>query len=94
MPVAKYLQYVVCICCAYAEMGQCVQWEKWHTLIIMLFALTVYQLNTSNRYFRSVRVPLYGGSVPVAMICHLFVLIALSQTGHDMELAFPLKVAH
>ena len=58
------------------------------------FALKVYQLSDSNTYFRSVRVPLYDNNVPVAMICHLFVLIALSQTGHDMELAFPLKVAH
>ena len=58
------------------------------------FALTVYQLNTSNTYFRSVRVPLYGGSVPVAMICHLFVRIALSQTAYEMELTFPLKIAH
>ena len=60
----------------------------------MLFALTVYQLHTSNTSFRSVRVHLYDNNVPVAMICHLFVLIALSQTGHEMELAFPLKVAH
>ena len=89
MPVAKYLQYVVCICCAYAETGQCVQREKGHTLIIMLFAVTVglYQFHTSNTYFRSVRVPLYDDNVPVAMICHLFVLIALSHPGYEMGLA-------
>jgi len=87
MPVAKYLQYVVCICCAYAEIGQCVQWEKGHTLRIMFLALTVYQLNTSNTYFRSVRVPLYDDNGPVAMICHLFVLIAVSQPGYEIELA-------
>jgi len=87
MPVAKYLQYVVCICSAYAETGQCVQWGKGLTLVIMLFALKVYQLNTSNTYFRSVRVPLYDDNVPVAMICHLFVLIALSHPGYEMGLA-------
>ena len=60
---------------------------KWHILIILFFALKVYQLNDSNTYFRSVSVPLCDNNVPVAMICHLFVLIALSQPGYEKELA-------
>ena len=84
----------MCICYAYAEAGRCVQWVKGHMVIIMLFAITVYQLNISNTCVRSFRVPLYNHNISVAMICHLFVLIALSQPGYEMQLAMPLKAAH
>ena len=53
----------------------------------------MYQLNTPNTYFRSVRVHLYDNNVAVAIICHLFVLIALSQPGYEIELTMSLKVA-